>query len=390
MSATTVPSPPTITLTRLLELARRNGSPAVSIQVPIDRSHPDDRVEHDTLDRLLDAARRRLRAQRVDADALLAPVLEAFERRVISEHGSGVAFFVGGGTSAEIAVGQRLDPLLVIGERFEIAPLLPSVDRSIGGHLLSLDVDHVRLHHIGGAALHECHVSDLPSSVDEALWFERSERHRSSHSENVSGRGGVIRRTHGTGAQHEDRKARLERFFHIVDHAVLHHIGDDRSHPLVLAGPGPVVARYRALTRHPWTTPLEVGSTARLPLDELRRQVADAVAGDESVDDVLERFGARLGTGLAGADLAEIVEAAAQGSVATLLVGSTEPWWARWPDSVERLDVPVGGAPIVDLPRDAVDLVNLAVSDALRTRATVHLVPPERVPGGPLGAIYRY
>jgi hypothetical protein len=381
MSVVAIPSPPTITLARLVELARRSESPAVSIHLPIDRRHPDNRHEHDTLDRLLDRARHLLHDPHNDAERVLAPVLEALDRRVICEHGEGLAFFLGPGSSAEVAVGLRLEPLLVVADRFQVAQLLPSVDRSIGGHVLSLDVDHVRLQHIGGAALHECQVPDLPRSVDEALWFERTERHSGSHSEGFSGRGAVMRRSHGSGAQQEDRKARIERFLHLVDHAVLHHVGDDRSHPLVVAGTGPVVSRYRTLSRHPWTVALEVGSPVRLPDDQLRRRVAEAVASPDGIDELLERLGARLGTGLASTDPVEIVVAASQGAVAALLVGSVDPWWAAWPSTTDRLEASGDGA---------VDLINLAVSDALRSNATVHLVPAERLPAGPLAAILRY
>lgn len=381
MSLVATPRPPTISLARLVELARRDESPAISIHLPIDRRHPDNRLEHDTLDRLLDRARHLLHDPHGDPERLLAPAREAIERRVLCEHGDGLAFFLGPTSSAEIAVGRRLEPLLVIADRFQVAQLLPSVDRSIGGHVLSLDTEHVRLHHIGGAALHVCDVPDLPRSVDEALWFERTERHSGSHSEGFTGRGAVMRRGHGSGVQHEDRKARIERFLHLVDHAVLHHIGDDRSHPLVVAGTGPIVTRYRSITRHPWTAALEVGSPVRLPDDQLRRQVAEAVASQDSVDELLERFGARLGTGLAGTEMGEILAAAAHGAVGALLVGSVEPWWAAWPSSTDRVDGPAEGL---------VDLVNLAVSDALRTHATVHLVPPDRLLAGPLAAIYRY
>jgi hypothetical protein len=68
--------------------------------------------------------------------------------------------------------------------------------------------------------------------------------------------------------------------------------------------------------------------------------------------------------------------------VFSLLVAGTAPWWAHRPDSTERLDEREPGA---------VDLVNLAVTDALRTHAAVHLVPPGRLPDGvPFGALYRY
>jgi hypothetical protein len=120
----------------------------------------------------------------------------------------------------------------------------------------------------------------------------------------------------------------------------------------------------------------------RLGDDELRRRVSAEVAAATSIDPVLERFDALLGTGLAGSDPAEVLNAAADGAVAHLLVAGVEPWWALWPDSTARLADPVPGA---------VDLVNQAVTDALRSHATVLVVPADRLPdGAPVGALYRY
>jgi hypothetical protein len=384
MATIAPPVPPTITLARLTELARHSAAPSVSVLMPIDRRHPDDRLDHGVLDRLIDQARAGLDAWRssIDVGALLAPLTDALARRVVAEHGESVAFFVSPGFSAEMEVGTRIEPMCVVADRFEVSPLLPSVDPSIGGHVLALGSEHLRLYHVGATALHECTVPDLPRSIDEALWFEKTERYSGAHSAGQTGRGTSVRRGHGTGAQQEDRKARLDRFFHLVDHAVLAHVGADRTHPLVVAGSGPMVARYRAVSRHPWSLGMEVGSTVRVGDDELRRRVAAEVASATTVEPVLDRFATLLGTGLAGIDTAEVLTALGEGAVFSLLVGGVAPWWARWPDSTARLDERVPGA---------IDLVNLAVTDALRTQATVHLVPPDRLADGtPFGALYRY
>lgn len=384
MVAIAPPVPPTITLARLTELARHTGSPSVSIMMPIDRRHPDDRLDHGVLDRLVDRARAALDPWRagVDIDALIAPMRAALERRVVAEHGESVVFFTSPGFAAELEVGRRIEPLCVVGDRFEVSPLVPCVDLSVGGHVLALGAEHVRLYRIGAVGLHECDVDDLPRSVDEALWFERTERHSGAHSGGQTGRRATVRRGHGSGVQQEDRKARLDRYFHLLDHAVLAHVGADRSHPLVVAGTGPMVTRYRAVSRHPWPLAVDLGSTVRLGDDELRRRVSAEVAAATSIDPVLERFDALLGTGLAGSDPAEVLNAAADGAVAHLLVAGVEPWWALWPDSTARLADPVPGA---------VDLVNQAVTDALRSHATVLVVPADRLPDdAPLGALYRY
>jgi hypothetical protein len=110
--------------------------------------------------------------------------------------------------------------------------------------------------------------------------------------------------------------------------------------------------------------------------------VAAEVASATTVEPLLDRFATLLGTGLAGVDTSEVLTALGEGAVFSLLVAGTAPWWAHWPDSTERLDEREPGA---------VDLVNLAVTDALRTHAAVHLVPPGRLPDGvPFGALYRY
>lgn len=362
MSLRTLPVPPTVTLDRIAAIAAFEGWPCVTITMPVDRRHPSDRLDHGVLDRLLDTARRELSACGVDrraVDRVLAPIEQALAEPFIGQRVGGQAFFAAPDHVESINVGTRLEPSCTVDDRFVVAPLLPAVDPAVGGHVLMLDVDHIRLLRIDAADLHECHVDGLPRSIDEALWYERFERSSGWNSSTTN------RQHHGMGAQHEDAKHRTERFFHAVDHAVLEHLGTNGVHPLVVVGSSSATARYRSITHHPWTIALHTGAPSRVALDELRRRIAEQSPSWHPSDQLLERLRARLGTGLAAVDTAEIATAASQGAVQTLFVAD----------------------------RHAADLstVNRAVSDALRTQAIVRLVPPDALPeGASLAALYRY
>ena len=381
-AAAPVPIPPAVTLAELAELARWRTSPCVTVMVPIDRRHPNYRLEHGALDRLLEQATESLERRGFDSAAVLVSLREVADRPVLAEHGGTMVWFCAPDFAVEMVVGAPLHPLCVVGNRFEVSPLLPSVDASIGGHVLAIGSEHVKLYHIDAAELHECTVADLPTSLDDDLWYERFERHSGAHTVGNGPQGGSVRIGHGSGAQREDRKARLDRFFHHVDNTVLDHIGDTHVHPLMVAGSSTALARYRSVSRHPWLVTVDVGSTVRFSTDELRRRVAAQVASETSLVDLVDRLHRRMGTGLASADFAEILTAAAEGRVANLFLGGAEPWWAMGLDSTERLPAQTD---------TAIDLVNLAVSDALRSHASVHLVSPAQLPGAaPVAALFRY
>ena len=87
-------------------------------------------------------------------------------------------------------------------------------------------------------------------------------------------------------------------------------------------------------------------------------------------------------TGLASADLGDIVTAAEQGRVSDLLVASITP---RWRVPGESNDLRDGWQP------GAIDLVNVSICEAWRHGASMHGVSAQRLPDGvPIAALYRF
>jgi hypothetical protein len=368
-------------------LVRADATPCVSMYLPTGQPQPDEHFAHVTLKELIGEAKHQLvDHEREQADSLLAGPVAALAKPLTTNGAAAIAFFAAPGYSTQLSLNCHVDALAVVADRFEVSPLLPALADDIGGFVLTVGADNVRLYRITGASLEECHIPGFEHSIDEALWFDRVERHAGAHSGQASSGGGRRVITHGSGAQPEDRKERLERFYHYVDKTVLDFIGARRAQPLFLVGTAPEVARFRHVTRHARAVPLPGGSPARLSNGELAARALTAARDTAlAVDDVLQRIVALNGTGLASTDLAAIAQAAAEGRVDTLLVGDPTPVWGR------RGADGAANMPADSVSGQSVDLVNEAVSDAWRKGASVGCAPAGVIPdGAAMAAIFRY
>jgi hypothetical protein len=216
-------------------LVRHRADPCVSLVVPVDRRHPDERASHLLLKQLVADARTRLTAAGVSGiDEILGPTDEVLQRPLLAEHSGGLGLFLSRGYAAEYPIDTAVEASVVIDDRFSVGPLLSGVATAPTCHALTLSADHVGLWQVSGLRWTRCDVPDLPQSVDETLWYERVERASGSHAGGPVGAAGMSIIGHGSGAQEEDRKERLARFFQIVDDAVMHHLRADPDGLLVV------------------------------------------------------------------------------------------------------------------------------------------------------------
>jgi hypothetical protein len=375
----------TLTTSSVDALARHQASPCVSIILPIDRAHPDDRRDHLVLKSLVATVRAQLETtDTAGIDELLRPTAAVLQRTVLSERSGGLALFLAPGFAQELAVDVPVEALATTGSQFTIGPLLPGIESFPPCYVLTVGAENVSLFRLHRTMWSVCDVPDLPAAVEDALFFERDERMSSSHAGGPVGGAGLSIIGHGSGAQDEDRKDRLSRFFQKVDDAVVQFLHNDPETPLVVAGTEPTVARFQHVTRHHRVIPAPVGSPGELLTPELHRRVEKLIEPilAESDDVLFDRLSERLGTGLASVDLGELIHVAAAGRVSDLLVASSTPRWCRPTPPAERLDQWEPGA---------TDLVNDVIVQAWRHDARMHCVPPERLPdGAPLAALLRY
>ncbi|MEX1106950.1 MAG: hypothetical protein WEB78_12190 [Ilumatobacteraceae bacterium] len=374
-----------VTIAAIDKLTRHRAHHCVSIVVPVDRGHPNNRASHLEFKRLVALVRDQLKATgAIGIDQLLEPAEAILKRPVLTEHSGGLALFLAPGFTAEYTLDEPVESVAATGDQFTIGPLLSTVEVGKRCHVLTVGADNVALFAVDRANWSECAVPDLPSSLDETLWFERSERMSSGHAGGPIGATGMSIIGHGSGAQDEDRKEQLGRFLHRVDQAVAHHLRGWPAGTLVVAGTHTVVARYQKVTRLPHIITAAIGSPAELSTREIRERVEEVIARlfAHTHDAVVERLVELLGTGLASTDTAELFDAATSGRVSDLLVAAIKPAW-RLPGKPSE--------PLDDWQPGATDVINDIICDSWRHGAHTHRLSGEQMPDGhPLAGLFRY
>ncbi len=211
-----------------------------------------------------------------------------------------------------------VDERVIAGDAPLITPLLPGLTVAGRFAVLAISQDHVRLLDATQTTVESIDlaahgvpttVADLPGDDEPPELQLRA-----------AGRGGDPAVFHGHERPDFDR-LRTERLFRAVDVALPKLLA--ATAPVVLAGVEENVARYRALSGLARIVDGAVtGDPERRRDAELRDaawpHVVDVLRSP--VDAALEAYHAQVGTGLATADLAEIVQAGLASRIATLLV----------------------------------------------------------------------
>ncbi len=219
--------------------------------------------------------------------------------------GHSLAIFVAPDVVRAFRLANSLQPLVAVGDRFDVGPLLRSVTFSNSGYVLSVAEGRTRLLELSADARPIELELDMPDEaegvLDDPKYQGRFDRHRADGS---------------TG----DRIER-ERFCRIVQDVALPHIADSTM-PLILAASADLEPAYRAINTY--RNLLDQGVNANpeaFSTDELNtraRAILDAHYASKLAD-WRERFGTLRSNGLATSQLSEVARAATASGVAELL-----------------------------------------------------------------------
>jgi hypothetical protein len=260
-----------------------------------------------------------------------------------------------------LQIPYPVEALAVVGDRFHMTQLIPTVDQAWHGYVVTLGSSEVMLYRIDAGGWVRCIVPNLPTDMNDPRLDEPLVRHSGAHSGGPLGTS-IATIHHGSTAS-DERDRRRERFFRLVDQTIRAFIGTEAR--LLVAGSSPNVALYRDVSGHTNVRGAAVGSPPGLTDVELRARVGDVIEATRAEADTrrVADFRERDGTGRVSGDLAELVEAARAGRLDSVVVRSGAPRWGT------------GNAPMVELSErsaGAIDLVNLIVSDTWRHGGTVH------------------
>lgn len=237
----------------------------------------------------------------------IAETLEGFQsnREFWRFQAHAMAIFVAPGVVHAYRLANSLQPLVAVGDRFDLGPLLRSVSFTNGGYVLSVAEGRNRLLELSADASPielELGLSDeLDDVLEDTKYQGRFDRHRAD----------------GTTGERVER----ERYARLVQDAVLAHISESTL-PLILAASQDLEPAYRAINSYRGL--LEHGIEANpeaLSVEDLSKR-ARAILEDHYENKLVqwrELFGTRKANGLATSQLSEVARAATAAGVESLV-----------------------------------------------------------------------
>ncbi len=300
--------------------------------------------------------------------------------------GRGLALFTGDGRLETYRLPSTLPELVVAHRRFHIRPLLPLVANYGQFGVLAASLKQVRL--LVGTPQQLVPVElELPGGLSDVLGYDEPQRVVQARSTARAGKRkeGVV--YHGQGAATEHFKQDVAAYFRQVDRAVTRWLDASRM-PLVFAGVDYLYPIYREVCTYAALHPQPlVGNPDHWDEAELRRRSSELLQPlfTKASHEALARYAQLGGTGQTSANLEEILAAAREGGVDTLLVAREGEVWGIFHDETDIVQFHTQRRATSE------DLLNTACVLVLEQSGRVLTVDREQLPPGELAAaIFRY
>jgi hypothetical protein len=298
----------------------------------------------------------------------------------------GLALFLARGLFRCFCLPAAFEERLTVAGRFHIQPLLPLLSGDRRFYILALSQKEVRIYEGTPQDLRAVELETLPKGLAEALAvdvMEKQIRFRAGSAGGAAG-GAMIS---GHGAVAEDAKDNLLRYFRLIDRG-LHDLLKDERAPLILTGVDYLFPIYREANTYPHLIADGIPGNPKGNSPEALHRTALKIVQpffQRAEADAIAQYQQSSGTGLASADLREIVPAAAHGRIGLLLVAAGRRSWGR----LER----ESGA--VELHRTkeegGEDMLEAAALETYLNGGAVYLLPADRMPAaGDVAAVFRY
>lgn len=380
----------------LQQLIETNGECCVSLYMPTHRAGREQQQDPIRFKNLIVRAQERLLGyglRRPEVQGLMRPAESLVENGDFWQHQSdGLAIFLSSNFSQTYRLPSRFDELLAIANNFHIKPLLPLFSTNGQFYILALSLDKIRLFLATRDTVNKMQLSNVPTSMQEALFMDIPEKHLDYHTgtKNSSPHGNRPAAFHGQGVQSdEEDKKNILRYFQYVDKGIRTEL-DGIPIPMLLAGVEYLLPIYHeANTYNSLLDKGLEGNPDGLSAKILHQRAWELVepifrTNQRGAMRQFERLNGKQ-SGLASDDLKTVVKAAKYGRVDTLFVPLGIQQWGRFePDNNQVL--------LEEEPSlENEDLLDFAATQTILNSGQVYALQPEELPGkGELAAILRY
>jgi len=374
-------------------LERQEG-PCLSLYQATHRSHPDNAQDPIRFKNLVKELEHTLSSNYPKSE--YEPLLAPFHRLANDEHFwqhtlDGLAILAKKDKFQIFNLQRSTPDFAVVSDSFHIKPLLRQMQTLDRFQVLCLTRQAVQLFEGNRDVIdHILLDDDFPDTLEQALGEDRDTGTLSM----ASYRLGAAARTsaamfHGHGGRAEAVEVDTERFFRVVDRAIIDRITKHSQLPLVLVTLPEYQGVYRKLSHnsHLLKEGISIDPTA-LNVDDLRKRVWGVVepVAQERVGKAIAQFKKSHGTGLASDNIQSVVRAILDGRVQTLLISAEQ----RIPGRVLRDEKQVEILDGFNAP-DVEDVLDDLAEMTIRRSGELMVLPEEVMPTDTgVAAIYRY
>ncbi len=376
------------TYSDLTELLSAANPPCISLFQTTHRTHPDNQQDSIRFGNLLKQLEEALGDQyRSASKSYLKQLHDLEEDRNFWQHRSeGLAIFCSPEKFKVFELQQEVPELVVVAESFHVKPLLRELQSADRYEILALGRGEAKLYVANRYAIDAVEVEGMPSTLEEALGSELTEPHLTvaSYGDGAGGPG----MHHGHGGRKAEIDIDRDRFFRVIDRALLERNQEANPFPLMLAALPEYHEPFRSISRN--AALLEQGvekDPASMKPEQLRDAAWEVVRplfqGRQA--QLSENFHTALAQQMGSEDLSQIAAAAAAGRIATLFVEAGR----QEPGRIESASGKISRAKSQEAGVD--DLLDDLAETVLQMNGEVAVLAKEQMPTKTgAAAIYRY
>ncbi|MBP9089691.1 hypothetical protein KBI23_01595 [bacterium] len=375
-----------LSMEHLTQLFAERQSPCISLYQPTHRHVPGTREDPIRYRNLLKDLENSLRQKYSSRE--IAATMEQFQALAHDDHfwnhrTEGLAILSAPGMFQIFELQRTVAELLVVSDSFHIKPLLRILQSADRYQLLCLNRHEAKLYEGNRDALDPVELTNVPATITEALGDELTKPHLTVAS--YGGGGGASH--HGHGGKKDEVDIDMERFFRVIDRAILEHHSAPSGLPLMLVALPEHTTPFHDISHNSFLMKNGIHANAEaLSLEQLREQAWQKIEPlfIERLANLVNNFKVARSHGLASDDLAQVAQAAKAGRISVLLVEADRQVAGKLNSN--------GEIDFGDLAHPEVgDVIDDIAEVVLRMKGEVVVVPSERMPSERgLAAIYRY
>ena len=248
-----------ITTDHLTALLADHEPPCISLYQPTHRHHPDNQQDPIRYRNLLTEMENSLRQKYPTRE--VRTLLEKFQAlarddRFWNHRTDGLAILSSPDTFQVFELQRTVPELLVVADSFHTKPLLRVLQSADRYQILALNRHEAKLYEGNRYALDPVELTNVPSTITEALGEELTEQHLTVASYGAGAAraagGGATPSIHGHGDKKDEVDIDRDRFFRAIDRAILEHHSRPSGLPLMLATLTEYHAPFHEVSHNPF------------------------------------------------------------------------------------------------------------------------------------------